>query len=131
MGKSESLTPRGRESSFQMRGDCRRERGFRGQETGNGKRKAEDGIWAQGSRDEFQEQKTANGYLYTVEVNVSSQFSVSGRDKGLLSNGATMQAHGMRNTGGEDTLQSTDSKQVSRSMQPSAMAVITLLFYML
>ena len=128
MGKSEFLTPRGRESSFQMRGDCRRERG---QETGNGNRKAGDGIWAQGSRDEFQEQKTANGYLYTVEVNVSSQFSVSGRDKGLLSNGATMQAHGMRNTGGEDTLQSTDSKQVSRSMQPSAMAVITLLFYIL
>lgn len=42
-----------------------------------------------------------------------------------------MQAHGMRSTGGEDTLQSTDSKQASRSMQPSAMAVITLLFYML
>ena len=128
MGKSESLTPRGRESSFQMRGDCRQERG---QETGNGNRKAGDGIWAQGSRDEFQEQKTANGYLYTVEVNVSSQFSVSGRDKGLLSNGATMQAHDMRNTGGEDTLQSTDSNQASISMQPSAMAVIALLFYIL
>lgn len=64
-------------------------------------------------------------------MKVSSQFSVSGRDKGLLSNGATMQARGMRNTGGEDRLQSTDSKRASRSMQPSAMAVITLLFYIL
>lgn len=62
---------------------------------------------------------------------MSSQFSVSGRDKGLLSNGATMQAHGTRNTGSEDRLQSTDSKQASRSMQPSTMAVITPLFYIL
>ena len=37
-----------------------------------------------------------------------------------------MQAHDMRNTGGEDTLQSTDSNQASISMQPSAMAVIAL-----
>ena len=72
-----------------------------------------------------------NGKRLSVEVNVSSQFSVSGRDKGLLSNGATMQAHDMRNTGGEDTLQSTDSNQASISMQPSAMAVIALLFYIL
>ena len=114
-----------------MTADERRDSVDRKRETGNGKWKVRDEICEQGSRDGFQEQRTANEYLYTVEVNVSSQFSVSGRDKGLLSNGATMQAHDMRNTGGEDTLQSTDSNQASISMQPSAMAVIALLFYIL
>jgi hypothetical protein len=56
VGKSEYLTPRRRESSFQMRGDCGRETGFRGQETGNGKRKARDGGREQGLRDRIQKQ---------------------------------------------------------------------------